>query len=197
MEEGRGLPAKDQGKVQGCTAPADRPTNAPVPLLCTRNSGEFRKNPSSAAARALLSNSAVAWVLAPSANTWGPCWARGGSLLLLRDKSECKKAQRNTNGLLKSILQHLTHLAELQPLSMINVLHPSDLPASRSRREGTRSLPKSSLPTASPVYKASKPPGMQKPQGRTLPLNNLWRGLTSCKLQIANTFTVFPTLPPC
>ena len=117
---------------------AGRPTAAPLPVLhCCAHLilGEFRRYLSSTAARALLNNSAVACVSAPCANTWGPCRTRGGSLLLLRDKSERKKAQRNTKGFLKSILQDLTHLAELQPLSRINLLHPSDLPASSSQRK--------------------------------------------------------------
>lgn len=101
---------------------AGRPTTAPVPALCCGTHlilGEFRKNFSSAAAWALLHNLAAVWT-------------RGGLLLLLRGKSECKKAQRNTKVVLKGVLQDLRHLTELRPLSMTNLLHPLDFPASRS-----------------------------------------------------------------
>lgn len=111
-----------QQKTKVKCRPAGRPTTAPVSALCCCTHlilGEFRKNLSSAAAQVLLNNSAV-------------FWARGGLLLLLRGKSECKKAQRNTKVFLKGVLQDLRHLTELQPLSMINFLHPSDFHASRS-----------------------------------------------------------------
>lgn len=53
-------------------------------------------------------------------------------MFLLRAKSEHRKAQKTTKGFVERILQDLMHLAKFQPLSVINLLHPPPLPASRS-----------------------------------------------------------------
>lgn len=53
-------------------------------------------------------------------------------MLLLRAKSEHRKAQKATKGFVERVLQDLTHLAKFQPLSVNNLLHPPHLPASRS-----------------------------------------------------------------